>query len=37
MFETRWPLKPTAWALHEAPVETTYADCWQGLKDEFKA
>jgi homogentisate 1,2-dioxygenase len=37
MFETRWPLKPTAWALHEAPLETTYADCWQGLKDEFKA
>ncbi|MFG6490269.1 homogentisate 1,2-dioxygenase [Roseateles sp. BYS78W] len=37
MFETRWPLKPTAWALHEAPLETTYARCWQGLKDEFKA
>lgn len=37
MFETRWPLKPTAWALRDAPLEKTYADCWQGLKDEFKA
>jgi homogentisate 1,2-dioxygenase len=37
MFETRWPLKPTAWALKDAPLETTYANCWQGLKDEFKA
>ncbi len=36
MFETRWPLKPTAWALRDAPLETTYADCWQGLKEEFK-
>lgn len=37
MFETRWPLRPTAWALREAPLETTYADCWQGLKDSFTA
>ena len=37
MFETRWPLKPTAWALRDAPLEATYANCWQGLKDEFKA
>ncbi len=37
MFETRWPLKPTGWALREAPLETGYAQCWQGLKDEFKA
>ena len=37
MFETRWPLKPTAWALRDAPLETTYANCWQGLKEEFKA
>jgi homogentisate 1,2-dioxygenase len=36
MFETRWPLKPTAWALRDAPLETTYAQCWQGLKDEFQ-
>ncbi|WP_457322265.1 homogentisate 1,2-dioxygenase [Roseateles sp. P5_E11] len=37
MFETRWPLKPTSWALRDAPLEATYANCWQGLKDEFKA
>ncbi len=37
MFETRWPLRPTAWALAEAPLETSYADCWQGLKDDFNA
>ncbi|CAM3909788.1 homogentisate 1,2-dioxygenase [Roseateles saccharophilus] len=37
MFETRWLLKPTSWALHDAPLESNYADCWQGLKDEFKA
>ena len=35
MFETRWPLRPTAWALQSAPLDTAYADCWQGLKDEF--
>lgn len=37
MFETRWPLRPTAWALQDAPLERNYADCWQGLKDEFTA
>ena len=37
MFETRWPLKPTAWALNEAPLEKTYADCWRDLKDDFHA
>jgi homogentisate 1,2-dioxygenase len=35
MFETRWPLRPTAWALREAPLEKTYADCWRDLKDQF--
>ncbi|MFG6429436.1 homogentisate 1,2-dioxygenase [Roseateles sp. LYH14W] len=37
MFETRWPLKPTAWALTEAPLEKTYADCWRDLQDNFNA
>ena len=37
MFETRWPLKPTAWALKDAPLEKTYADCWRDLKDDFHA
>ena len=36
MFETRWPLRPTAWALQEAPLDTAYADCWLGLADAFK-
>ncbi|MCE4554689.1 homogentisate 1,2-dioxygenase [Pelomonas cellulosilytica] len=36
MFETRWPLKPTPWALREAPLEASYADCWQDLKDQFQ-
>jgi homogentisate 1,2-dioxygenase len=33
MFESRWRLKPTAWALHEAPRDAAYADCWAGLLD----
>ncbi|MFG6415378.1 homogentisate 1,2-dioxygenase [Roseateles sp. DC23W] len=37
MFETRWPLKPTRWALDEAPLERNYADCWRDLKDASKA
>ncbi|HEV6968518.1 homogentisate 1,2-dioxygenase [Roseateles sp.] len=36
MFETRWPMKPTAWAMNEAPLEKTYADCWQGLTENFQ-
>ncbi|PTT82207.1 homogentisate 1,2-dioxygenase [Pelomonas sp. HMWF004] len=36
MFETRWPLRPTTWALREAPLEASYADCWQGLADNFQ-
>jgi homogentisate 1,2-dioxygenase len=37
MFETRWRLLPTSWALNDAPLEATYANCWQGLKEEFNA
>ncbi|MEO6277138.1 homogentisate 1,2-dioxygenase [Roseateles sp.] len=37
MFETRWPLKPTAWALNDAPLEKNYADCWRDLGDNFTA
>jgi homogentisate 1,2-dioxygenase len=37
MFETRWPLKPTRWALHEAPLEAAYARCWEDLADNFTA
>jgi homogentisate 1,2-dioxygenase len=35
MFETRWPFRPTAFAMKEAPLETTYANCWRDLKDQF--
>ena len=35
MFETRWPLRPTAWALGHAGREAGYADCWRGLNDNF--
>jgi homogentisate 1,2-dioxygenase len=37
MFETRWRLLPTAWALHDAPLEKTYANCWRDLQDQFHA
>lgn len=37
MLETRWPLRPTAFALNEAPLEKTYAACWQGLADGFQS
>ena len=35
MFETRWRLRPTAWALGHAGLETGYAECWLGLDDNF--
>ncbi|MBB5203641.1 homogentisate 1,2-dioxygenase [Inhella inkyongensis] len=37
MFETRMRLRPTPFALHEAPLETTYDQCWVGLADHFDA
>jgi homogentisate 1,2-dioxygenase len=36
MFETRWRLRPTAWALREGARDLRYADCWNGLKDNFQ-
>ncbi len=35
MFESRWALRPTAWALEGGAVDTGYADCWAGLADRF--
>ncbi len=35
MMETRWRLRPTAWALGHVGLEASYADCWQGLDDNF--
>jgi homogentisate 1,2-dioxygenase len=35
MFETRWRLAPTAYALNGGALEPTYADCWADLADHF--
>ncbi len=37
MFETRWRLLPTAHALQGGTLEASYANCWQGLADNFSA
>lgn len=34
-FESRWRLKPTAWALQCGALDTAYADCWTGLADPY--
>jgi homogentisate 1,2-dioxygenase len=36
MFESRLRFIPTAWALQSPALDTDYADCWAGLKDQFK-
>ncbi|MBT9457639.1 MAG: homogentisate 1,2-dioxygenase [Burkholderiaceae bacterium] len=36
MFETRWRLLPTAYAMQGAGLEAGYADCWAGLENKFK-
>ncbi|HSM22914.1 MAG TPA: homogentisate 1,2-dioxygenase domain-containing protein, partial [Rubrivivax sp.] len=35
MFETRWRLHPTAFAMDCGALDTTYADCWAGLADRY--
>ena len=35
MFETRWRLRPTAFAMDCGALDTTYADCWAGLADRY--
>ena len=38
MFETRWPLRPTAFALQTPGLrEAGYADCWAHLADQTQA
>jgi homogentisate 1,2-dioxygenase len=37
MFETRFVVRPTAWAMQSAELQTDYWECWQGLTPEFKA
>ncbi len=36
MFESRWRFVPTSWALQNPALDADYADCWAGLKDQFK-
>ncbi len=36
MFESRWRMRPTAWALQGGALDTAYAGCWAGLADTFK-
>jgi homogentisate 1,2-dioxygenase len=35
MFESRWRLVPTAWAMTGGALDTTYAQCWADLPDQF--
>jgi len=35
MFETRFPQHLTHFASHEAPMQSTYQDCWNGLTKKF--
>jgi homogentisate 1,2-dioxygenase len=37
MFETRFVIRPTAFAMSCAELQSDYWECWQGLKPEFKA
>ncbi len=35
MFETRWRLRPTEYAMASAALDRSYADCWATLADRF--
>lgn len=37
MFESRYRLAPTTYALQGGSLDADYATCWSALKDEFKA
>jgi homogentisate 1,2-dioxygenase len=36
MFESRYRFVPTAFAMQNPALDDDYADCWAGLKDQFK-
>jgi homogentisate 1,2-dioxygenase len=36
MFESRWPMRPTLFALEPGRLDEGYLDCWAGLQDHFK-
>ena len=35
MFESRYRLRPSAWAMQPGRLDAAYADCWAGLADPF--
>jgi homogentisate 1,2-dioxygenase len=35
MFETRWIIQPTRFAMETAQLQADYFECWQGLRDRF--
>ena len=35
MFETRWLMKPTRFAMESAQLQPEYFRCWQGLRKRF--
>ncbi len=35
MFETRWVIRPTRYALESALLQSDYSECWQGLPKRF--
>jgi homogentisate 1,2-dioxygenase len=35
MFESRWRMRPTEWALRPGAFDEDYAQCWQPLRDQF--
>ena len=35
MFESRYTLRPSAWAMQGESLDPAYADCWDGLADQF--
>jgi homogentisate 1,2-dioxygenase len=37
MFETRFVCRPTRYALETSTLQNEYFDCWQGLKNQFRA
>ncbi len=37
MFETRWVIKPTRFAMETPALQKDYDACWNGFKREFKA
>jgi homogentisate 1,2-dioxygenase len=36
MFESRYRFVPTEYAMNSGTLDTAYARCWQGLKDQFR-